>query len=54
MLEEEVWRIAKGLQTQGQNPTQVRIACLLSDGCLKEWGPLQRAVKRARTLLGLR
>jgi hypothetical protein len=54
LLDDEVLRIAKGLQAHGQNPTQVRIVRLLSDGCLKEWGPVQCAVKRARQFLGLR
>ncbi len=53
LLDEEVLRIAKGLKAQGQDPTQVRIVRLLSSGSLKEWGPVQHAVKRARKLLGL-
>jgi hypothetical protein len=53
LLDEEVLRIAKSLKAQGQDPTQVRIVQRLSSGSLKEWGPVQHAVKRARTLLGL-
>jgi hypothetical protein len=54
VLEDEVWRIAKDLKAKGQNPTQSRILPLLPDGSLKEWGPVQRAVKRARRFLSLR
>lgn len=53
LLDEEALRIAKGLKAQGQDPTQVRIVRLLSSGSLKEWGPVQHAVKRARQFLGL-
>jgi hypothetical protein len=54
LLDDEVLSIAKDLQAQGQNPTQVRIVRLLSNGGIKEWGAVQRAVKRARQFLGLR
>jgi hypothetical protein len=53
VLEDEVWRIAKDLKAKGQNPTQARILSLLPDESFKEWGPVQRAVKRARRFLSL-
>lgn len=50
-LDDEVLEIARKLKAKGLNPTQPRIISLLSPGVIKEWGPVQRAVKRARRLL---
>jgi hypothetical protein len=53
-LDEEVRRIAGDLRACGQNPTQTRIALLMSRDSVKEWRALQRSVKRARRFLGLK
>lgn len=50
-LDDEVLGIAKKLRARGLNPTQPRIVSLLRAGSIKQWGPVQRAVKRARRLL---
>lgn len=50
-LDDEVLEIARKLKAKGLNPTQPRIISLLSPGAIKEWGPVQRAVKRARRIL---
>jgi TniQ len=50
-LDDEVLEIARKLRARGLNPTQPRIVSLLSAGSIKQWGPVQRAVKRARGLL---
>ena len=52
-LDDEVLEIARKLRARGLNPTQPRIVSLLRAGSIKQWGPVQRAVKRARRLLGL-
>jgi hypothetical protein len=50
-LDDEVLEIARKLRARGLNPTQPRIVSLLRAGSIKQWGPVQRAVKRARRLL---
>ena len=47
-LDDEVLEIARKLRARGLNPTQPRIVSLLRAGSIKQWGPVQRAVKRAR------
>lgn len=53
LLNEEVCRIAKRIHARGQIPTELRIMSSLSEGSLKQWGAVRRAVKRARRILGL-
>jgi hypothetical protein len=53
LLNEEVCRIARRLHARGQIPTELRIMSSLSEGSLKQWGAVRRAVKRARRILGL-
>ena len=52
LLDGEVYRIARDLHAKGQNPTHTTVGRFLSEGLIKDWCAVQKALKVARHSLG--